>query len=405
MTILVLNCGSSSVKFRLLRGERGDFAAAAAHTVAAGALERIGDRPRLAFRGDGGQDDGDAAGVTDHETAVTRVLDRLATVRLLDGVEAVGHRVVHGGARFTGPALMDDAAIAALEELEALAPLHNGPSVAAIRAARRRLPAVPMVAVFDTAFHATLPAHARRYAIPRDLADRHQVRRYGFHGLAYRSILARWRAVTGQSPEAVRLVALHLGSGCSAAAIDRGRPLDTSMGFTPLEGLVMGTRSGDVDPALVAHLAEREGVSAATVVEWLNERGGLLGLGGAADVRDLLGREATDPDARLALDVFCHRARKYVGAYLAVLGGADAIVFSGGIGERAPEVRARICAGLQWFGLALDPARNAATMGRDGSIAMEGTGLGAWVITVDEEQIIAADTVATLAPATHAGRG
>jgi acetate kinase len=396
MTVLVLNCGSSSVKFRVLHGDDGDFGRAAARTLAAGALERIGNHPRLTFDSDDIHDEGEAPGVADHAAAIARVLDRLAQERLLGAIEVVGHRVVHGGGRFTGPALVDEGAVTELAALAALAPLHNGPSVAAIDASRRRLPAVPMVAVFDTAFHAVLPERAARYAIPRDLAARHQIRRYGFHGLAYRSVLARWPAVTGQAAETARLVALHLGSGCSAAAIDRGHPVDTSMGFTPLEGLVMGTRSGDVDPALVAHLAEREDVPAATVVEWLNERSGLLGLGGANDVRDLLAREATDPDARLALDIFCHRARKYVGAYLAVLGGADAVVFSGGIGERAPAVRARICAGLEWFGLALDPARNAAITEGDGRLSADGGRLAAWTIAADEAQVIAADSVACL---------
>jgi acetate kinase len=255
-----------------------------------------------------------------------------------------------------------------------------------------------MVAVFDTAFHATLPEHAAAYAIPWELAERHGIRRYGFHGTSYRSVLARYLELTGIPRERTRVVALHLGNGASAAAIAAGRSVDTSMGLTPLEGLVMGTRSGDLDPAIVTQLARAEGVTAETVGRWLNERSGLLGLSGrSADVRELLTAEATDARARLALDVFCHRARKYVGAYLAVLGGADALIFTGGIGEHAPEIRARICQGLAWTGLDLDPARNDAARGVEARIDRDGGALAVWTIPTDEERVIAEDTMACLA--------
>jgi acetate kinase len=254
-----------------------------------------------------------------------------------------------------------------------------------------------MVAVFDTAFHATLPEHAFRYAIPDELARRHGIRRYGFHGTSYRSVLASYARMSGTPPERATLVAFHLGNGCSAAAIRRGASVDTSMGFTPLEGLVMGTRAGDLDPAIVGHLTRAEAVPIEEIERWLNERSGLLGLSGRSrDMRDLLAHQRDDARARLAVEVFCYRARKYLGAYLAVLGGADAVVFTAGIGENAPEVRARICAGMDWCGVALDAARNAATVGTEGWIGADGARLRVAVIPTDEESMIARDTVACL---------
>ncbi len=287
----------------------------------------------------------------------------------------------------------------AIRALETLAPLHNAPSLVGIEAARAALgPDVPMVAAFDTTFHASMPEHAYRYAIPHELALTHRVRRYGFHGLAYRSVLARYAQVVGGPRDRVTIVAFHLGNGCSAAAIKDGRSIDTSMGLTPLEGLVMGTRSGDVDPALIGYLARVEGVPAQEVERWLNERAGLLGLSGRSrDMRDLLAHEGDDPRARLAVDVFCYRARKYLGAYLATLGGADAVVFSGGIGEHAPAVRARICAGMEWCGLVLDPGRNAAAVGREARLTPDGAALPAYVIQADEERMIAQDVVERVA--------
>jgi acetate kinase len=343
---------------------------------------------------------GDPA-VPDHGAAVRTVLEQVhgAGVR----IDAVGHRVVHGGERFTGPTRIDDAAVAAIEELETLAPLHNAASLAGIRAARAALGGggVPMVAVFDTAFHATLPERAARYALPDSLARRHRIRRYGFHGSSYRSVLARYAELAGTAPERATLVALHLGNGCSAAAIKDGRSVDTSMGFTPLEGLVMGTRSGDLDPAIVAHLSRVERVPAEEVERWLNERSGLLGVSGTSrDMRELLAREAEDAAARLAVELFCYRAKKYVGAYLAALGGADAIVFTGGIGENAPPVRARICEGMEWCGIRLDPARNARATGVEARISAEGTSPAVLVIPADEEAVIARDTVHCLKGAT-----
>lgn len=397
MNVLVLNCGSSSVKFRLVAIGDGE------RPLAAGRIERLGPDAVLHLAAEAAPPRVGPVRAPDHATAVRHVLALVRSLRAggdVVPVHAVGHRVVHGGDRFVAPTVIDDTVVRALSELVALAPLHNGPSLAGIRACVEALgPGTPMVAVFDTAFHATLPERARRYAIPWELAERHAIRRYGFHGLAYRSVLARYCARGAIAPERATLVALHLGSGCSAAAIRNGRSVDTSMGLTPLEGLVMGTRSGDVDAALVARLAEAEGVSASEVERWLNERSGLLGLAGSSDTRDVLARAARDPRAALALDLFCYRARKYVGAYLAALGGADAVVFSGGIGEHEPEIRSRICEGMAWCGLELDPARNDATVGADGLISRDGARLRALVIASDEESVIARDTAERLARA------
>jgi acetate kinase len=394
MNVLALNCGSSTVKFRLLAVEPG-APAADARVLAGGLVERLGAQARLRLERNG-QAEVTRTPVADHAEAVGRVLGWLAEGEA--EIDAVGHRVVHGGARFTTPTPIDDAVLEAIETLESLAPLHNRPSLAGIRACRTALKrAVPMVAAFDTAFHAALPEAAAHYAIPWELALRHGIRRFGFHGLSYAWATTRSAALLGRPSAEVRLVVLHLGNGASAAAIRGGVSVDTSMGFTPLEGLVMGTRSGDVDPALIGYLVRAEGAGVAEVEAWLNERSGLAGLaGGSGDVRDLLDRERDDPRARMALEVFCHRARKYLGAYLAVLGGADAVVFTGGIGEHQPEIRRRIAGGFAWCGLALDPERNAALHGGEGVISAEGAPVRALVVAADEERVIAHDTAACL---------
>lgn len=314
--MLALNCGSATLKYLVAAGER---------RIAAGKEE-------------GG------------ETAdlVAAVLERLRRQDVLGQVTAAGHRVVHGGPRFVAPVLVDDEVLAELDRLSELAPLHNPPAVAAIRAARSALPGVPQVATFDTAFHSTLPPAAATYAVPMEWAQELAVRRYGFHGLAHRALLAGAAAQLGRPPAELRLVTFQLGSGCSACAIDRGRSVETSMGLTPNEGLVMRTRSGDVDPTLVEYVARAGGRPFAAVLDDLSHRSGLAGLaGGDGDMRAVLAAAARgDERARLALGVYCHRARKYLGAYLAVLGGADAVVFGGGVGENSQEVRERIAGGL-----------------------------------------------------------
>lgn len=404
MNVLVLNAGSSSLKFKLIRTDPEAMARDADQRLASGEIERIGGEAILTFRIGEGPPVRKVEPVRDHFTAVSRALSWIvgqgaeAGIEGLRDIDAVGHRVVHGGERFKRSVLIDEEVIRGIEDTLELAPLHNPHNLKGIQAARDVLgPGVPQAAVFDTAFHHTLPDHAYLYAIPYSLYRRHRIRRYGFHGTSHRYVAYRYRRLTGTTRDATRLVTLHLGNGCSACAIAGGNSVDTSMGFTPLEGLVMGTRSGDVDPALLDYIAVKEGMSLAEVQSLLNKQSGLLGISGLThDMRELLAEaeEHDDRRARLAIEIFAYRARKYIGAYLAALGGASAIVFTGGIGENAADVRARILEGLEWMGLDLDPAANAATIGgREGRITREGSRLEAWVIPTDEELLIARDTV------------
>lgn len=395
MKILALNCGSSSVKFQIFRI---DPAAGEDRVtpLGRGLVERIGGTATLAFTEDGRPALHETARVADHEAAVRRVIEWVVAGPA--GLDAVGHRVVHGGRLFVEPTLIDARVTEAIDALTELAPLHNGPSLAGIRGCQAALGGrVPLVAVFDTAFHAGLPEHAYTYGIPYALARHHGIRRFGFHGISYQYVVSRYAALARPPESPVSLIAFHLGNGASAAAIRDGRSVDTSMGFTPLEGLVMGTRAGDLDPAVVGYLAERERVSVGEIERWLNEESGLFGLSGRSrDMRDLIALRETDHRARLAVDVFCYRARKYLGAYLAVLGGARAVVFTGGIGEHSPEVRAEICLGAAWCGLDLDGELNRAMVGRAGRISAPASRMEAWVIPTDEEQVIARETARRL---------
>ena len=284
-----------------------------------------------------------------------------------------------------------------IEDCIDLAPLHNPNNLRGIRALREIFgQATPQVAVFDTAFHTSIPERAYLYAVPYHLYRRHRIRRYGFHGTSHRYVAFRYRVLHGLTREKTHVITLHLGNGCSAAAIREGHPVDTSMGMTPLEGLVMGTRAGDLDPAIVNLIATKEGLSTHEVETLLNTQSGLLGISGLTNDMKVLEEELRQNDdrrVRLAIEVFCYRARKYIGAYLASMGGADAVVFTGGIGEHSPEIRARICAGLEWAGLTLDASQNQQTVGREGRISTEGSKLHAWVIPTNEELLIARDTV------------
>ena len=404
VNVLVFNCGSSSVKFLVADLEVEPTGEWREQRLARGVVERIGGDSLLSFRPEGKPFARLRERVATHSEAIHRVLawvDSISSTLFPGGrnrIEAIGHRVVHGGRYFPGTTLIDETVTEAIDSLEEMAPLHNPPSIAGIRAARAAVGRpVPMVAVFDTSFHVTLPDRASLYAIPFELSERHGIRRYGFHGISYQYLLSRYCALTGKPPGEATLVAFHLGNGCSAAAIRNGASVDTSMGFTPLEGLVMGTRSGDIDPAIFGILAHEDGLSPGEVEHLLNTRSGLLGLSGRSrDMRDLLGRERDDPRARLAVEIFCYRARKYLGAYLAALGGADGIVFTGGIGENAPEVRARILEGMEWCGIRIDPSRNRETAGTEGEIGAPGSRLRIFVIPADEELVIARETVACL---------
>jgi acetate kinase len=405
MNVLVLNCGSSSVRFQVIDTDLAAIERDGDRRLAQGRIERVGERALVTVATAGRRQVIEDAPLRDHREAIEWALrwvtareSGIEAIRSASDLHAVGHRVVHGGERFVDSVRIDADVLAGIEECVELAPLHNPANLKGIRAARAVLgEGVPDVAVFDTAFHATLPDVAFLYGIPYAYYQRFKLRRYGFHGTSHRYLADRYRRLNGLPLERVNLVTLHLGNGCSACAIRAGRSVDTSMGFTPLEGLLMGTRSGDLDPSLVEYLCDKEGTSPKEVMELLNQQSGLLGISGrTADMRDLLAADAEHHDrrARLAIDMFCHRARKYVGAYLALLGGAEAIVFSGGIGENSPEVRARICAGLEWMGLQLDSELNGECIGgRAGPISRAGARLAAWVIPTDEELLIARETV------------
>jgi len=309
---------------------------------------------------------------------------------------AVGHRVVHGGPDFSDPVLVTDPVLDAIEALSRFAPLHNPPAVEGIRAARRRFPHLPHVAVFDTAFFSALPAASATYAIDASVAAEHGIRRYGAHGTSHRHVSSAAAAFAGRDLDGLRQIVLHLGNGASAAALRSGRPVDTSMGLTPLEGLVMGTRAGDLDPGVLLHLL-RAGLPVDELDDLLQHRSGLRGLAGRQDMRDVAGaKDAGDAAARLAYDVYVHRLRKYVGAYLAVLGGADQLVFTAGVGEHHAGVRADVVEGLSGLGLTLDPARNDLPPEGPREISVAGAGVQVLVVPTDEELEIARQTVELL---------
>lgn len=390
MDVLVVNSGSSSLKVELVDVARREARASAL-------AERIGEpagRLRVrAARGGGPPEASErAAAFADHRAALGAIAEAL---RGAGAPAAVGHRVVHGGEAFSAPARIGPDVMEAIRRLAPLAPLHNPANLLGIEVCLELFPALPQVAVFDTAFHQTLPPHAYRYAVPEAWYARHGVRRYGFHGTSHAHVVRRAAEHLGRPVAELRLVTLHLGNGASAAAVAGGRCVETSMGMTPLEGLVMGTRSGDLDPAVPFHVARAAGLAPAAIEELLNEASGLRGLAGASDMRDVLARaDAGDPRARLALDVYAHRIRKYVGAYAAVLGGLDAIVFTAGIGENAPAVRALACDGLGFLGVRVDPDRNAAAAGEVAEIHAADAPVALLVIRTHEELEIALQTAA-----------
>ena len=364
MRVLVLNSGSSSVKYQLVDSDTGE-------RLAGGIVEEV----------------------VDHESALREVVAEVE--RLDQPIEAIGHRVVHGGDVFSEPAHVDDHLVAVVRALAPLAPLHNPANLAGIEAARATWPTVAQVAVFDTAFHRTLLPAAYRYAVPEAWYEQHGVRRYGFHGTSHDYVSTRAADVLERPRNELDLIVAHLGNGASMTAVRHGRSVETSMGLSPLEGLVMGTRSGDVDPAVVGHVAAATGRSEADVLGDLNRSSGLLGLCGDSDMREIVARiDAGDEAAELALDVFCHRIRKYVGAYVAVLGGCDALVFTAGIGEHSAVVRARVCAGLDVLGITLDDERNERS---EVVISRDDASTVVLVVPTDEEHAIAEQTARLLA--------
>ncbi len=379
MKILVLNSGSSSIKYRLYRMET-------MAVLRAGIVDRIGEP--------GGSP------VRDHREGFLRVMSALSdsgAIREAADLYGIGHRVVHGGERFREPARVDAGVLEAIRETIPFAPLHNPGNLQGIEVALAMCPGVPQVAVFDTAFHQTMPPHAFHYALPRDLCAAHRVRRYGFHGTSHAHVARRAADLLGKPPGSLNLITLHLGNGASAAAIREGKSVDTSMGMTPLEGLIMGTRCGDLDPAVPFFLAEVMGKPPGELLALLNEESGLKGICGENDMREVHRKAAAgDPGAKLAVDMYGYRVKKYIGAYTAVLGRVDALVFTGGIGENDAEVRRRACEGLSPLGIALDDARNGSPSKYPREIQREGTPVKVLVIPTDEELEIALQTLACI---------
>ncbi|MGH1523753.1 acetate/propionate family kinase [Leifsonia sp. L25] len=384
--VLVVNSGSSSLKYQLIDAESDD-------ALASGLVERIGESSgHIRHAGPDGTWESTLA-IPDHTAAFRVMLDAFAAEGPnLDEnpLAAVGHRVVHGGKRFFEPTIVTDLVEINIEDLSDLAPLHNPANLQGIRAAKKAFPDVEHVAVFDTAFHQTLAPEAYTYAIDAALADRHRVRRYGFHGTSHRYVSRAAAEFLGRPLGELKQIVLHLGNGASVCAVDAGRSVDTSMGMTPLEGLVMGTRSGDLDPAVLLHLARRAGLGIDDLDELLNRRSGLLGLSGHGDMRDVRhAAESGDAAARLALDTTVHRLKHYIGAYTAELGGLDVLTFTAGVGENDARLRAEVCAGLEVLGIRLDPERNASPSHDARLISTDDSRVAVLVVPTDEELEIA----------------
>jgi acetate kinase len=403
MNILVLNCGSSTVKFQIIATDLDKIATDADQRLARGTLERIGGEAVVSLQSQAGPKQLTTATLRNTRAAVEFILRWACSpegppqIQSVADIHAVGHRVVHGGEHFKQSVQINEEVFRAIEDCIELAPLHNPTNIKGIQAAKDVFGSgLPQVAVFDTAFHQTLPEYAFLYAIPYKLYRRYRIRRYGFHGTSHRYVAYRYRQLQNIEREQTNVITIHLGNGCSIAAIHGGNSLDTSMGLTPLEGLVMGTRSGDIDPAIVDFISLKEGLSSREVETLLNKQSGLLGISGLTnDMRELLEEEKENNDRRahLAIEVFCYRVKKYIGAFLASVGGGDAVIFTGGIGENSPEVRERICKGLEWLGLTLSPEQNAkAHSGFEGKITNDSSRLAAYVIPTDEELLIARDT-------------
>ena len=412
MNVFILNSGSSSLKFQIIATDLDRIKQHQDERVCRGEVERIGGEAIVTFQKGADAKQKFTAPLRDISAALDYLIRYIASdksgvaeIKSSGDMHAVGHRVVHGGEMFSESALIDAKVLQDIEDCIDLAPLHNPNNIKGIVAARELFGKdVPQVAVFDTSFHHSIPEQAFLYALPYHLYRRHRIRRYGFHGTSHRYVAFRYRALRELTRDQTNIITLHLGNGCSATAIRRGNSVDTSMGMTPLEGLVMGTRSGDLDPAIVNLVATKEGMSPSEVDTLLNTQSGLLGISGLSnDMRMLQAESAENHDRRvhLAIEVFCYRARKYIGAFLATMGGADAVIFTGGIGENSPEIRARICTGMEWAGLEIDAAKNQQTVAREGLISTDDSRLLAYAIPTDEELLIARDTVRVILGEPH----
>ncbi|MEQ8525584.1 acetate kinase [Gracilimonas sp.] len=391
MKILVINCGSSSIKYQLINTENKEC-------LCKGLVERIGAVTSIIkqeFKDE--KPLKKSMVIENHAAALKKIMELLIesdndSLQSLDEIEAVGHRVVHGGETFKDSVLIDEDVEEAIQQAFDIAPLHNPPNLEGIRAAKQHLPNVPHVAVFDTAFHHSLPQHAYLYGIPNRLYRRYKIRKYGFHGTSHYYVSRQYHKISGKPKEGSKVITCHLGNGCSVTAIKDGKSYDTSMGFSPLEGLVMGTRSGDIDPSILFYLIEKEELSLANVHALLNKHSGLLGLSGyAADMRDLLDEaESGDRRSNEAIDVFCYRVKKYIGSYIAALNGVDAIIFTGGIGENAAPIREKILGNMQYAGIEIDVNKNA-DLGNETKISADNSDVDVHVIPTNEELVIAID--------------
>jgi acetate kinase len=398
MKILVLNCGSSSIKFQLIQTDSELIESDTDRCIAKGTVERIGtDEATLKVTVPPDPTMSVTEEILDHQGALSRVIAALKechAIADISQIQAVGHRIVHGGERFASSVIIDEAVEEEIQNCVELAPLHNPHNLRGYQVARKVMPQVPQVAVFDTAFHVSMPAHAYLYGLPYSYYRRYHIRRYGFHGTSHRYVAFRYRQIFGMARDEVNLITTHLGNGCSITAIDKGRSIDTSMGFTPQEGLLMGTRCGDIDSAALFYIMSKDELTLHDMSTLLNKFCGLYGISGESnDMRELMEASARgDEQGKLAIEVFCYRIKKYIGAYSAALGHVDGLVFTGGIGENSPPIRALACEGLNELGIQMDAARNEAVVGKEGEISTEGSRVRVMVIPTNEELLIARDT-------------
>lgn len=398
MKVLVVNCGSSSIKYQLfdMRDES---------VLAKGLVERIGLEGSVLNHQPTGKDKvALTAEIPNHSVGIKMVLQALTdsqhgVLKSMDEIKAIGHRVVHGAEKFSDSVLISPAVMQALEEFVELAPLHNPPNILGINACTELMPNVPQVGVFDTAFHQTMPKHAFLYGLPYEAYEKFGVRRYGFHGTSHKFVSQRASELMKEHMSNLRIITCHLGNGASISAVKFGKSVDTSMGFTPLQGLVMGTRCGDIDPAIIPFLMKKENMSAEQVDTYLNKKSGVLGLSGvSSDFRDLEDALAKGNErAGLAIEVFAYTVRKYIGSYVAAMGGVDAIVFTAGLGENSPSMRDNICNGLEYLGTRIDPTRNN-IRGKEQEISAEGSKVKIFLIPTNEELVIARDTKMICSP-------
>ena len=395
MNILVINCGSSSLKFQLINAESEEV-------LAKGLCERIGIDGRLTYQPAGGEKEISEKAMPTHTEAIQFVIDALTNektgvVKSLSEIGAVGHRIVHGGEKFASSVVITEEVKKAVEECNDLAPLHNPANLIGVEACEKLMPGTPMVAVFDTAFHQTMPEKAYMYGLPYEYYEKYKVRRYGFHGTSHSYVSKKAAEVMGKAYDEVKTIVCHLGNGASVSAVLNGKSVDTSMGLTPLEGLVMGTRSGDIDPAIMEFIAQKENLDIEGIMNVLNKKSGVFGLSGeiSSDFRDLTGAMAEgDKKAKIALEVFAYRVAKYIGAYAAAMNGVDDIVFTAGIGENVSYVREQVCSYLGYLGVELDPDANEKFRGEQGEITKPGCKGRVFVIPTNEELAIARETLA-----------